>query len=117
MSRRKRTGYNWKARQQNIKAGSGGVRGIHVELDESLRENESCRSLLDTNQQVLPPKGAGKCSEETCGDSKRRKLNSKQRKRLLKVIEVKERKAKVLTLNKAHHTWFNYLLTASCACN
>ena len=104
MSRRKRTGYNWKARQQNVKASSWGVQGIQVELDESLRENESGRSLLDTNQQVLPSKGGNKCSEKTCGDPKRRKLNLKQRKRLLKVIEAKERKAKVDTLNKAHHT-------------
>lgn len=95
MSVRKRLGYNWKARQQKDSQERRGK-------GESLKESGT--PIVDTNQQILPPKRAKLGDEETCSTSKRKKLSSKQRKRLLKVIEVKEKKAKASTLIKAHHT-------------
>lgn len=99
MSWKKRAGYNWKARQKNrletVKKSSKAP--FQVALDESLF-GSSCptsESPLDSNVQVLPSKKA-KLSED--GDTyvpKRKKLNAKQRKRLLKVVETKEKKAKV----------------------
>lgn len=99
MSSRKK-GYNWKARRSgNDKPVEKSEKTCLVELDESLFGSNACSNELDTNVQVLPPKRA-KLSEEydTC-TSKRKRLNSKQKKRLLKVVEAKEKKVKVYIPN------------------
>lgn len=112
MSLKKRLGYNWKARQQKptgkrSREKGGESKGVAVELDDSLygRKPEwSLKSPLDTNIEVVLPKRPKLSEEEGIDNQKRKKLNAKQRKRLLKVVEAKEKKAKV-TLFKAHHTW------------
>ena len=110
MSLKKRLGYNWKARQQRPTRKKHGSEGnsVAVELDQSVcggRERESdLKSPLDTNVEVVLPKRSKLSDEEIPNTVKRRKLNSKQRKRLLKVVEAKEKKAKVIPI-KAHHTW------------
>ena len=50
---------------------------------------------VDTNALVLPAKKVKSDAHELESRKKRRKLSSKQRKRLQKVVEAKERKAKV----------------------
>ena len=110
MSQRRRKGYNWKARQQKGKTYAGGQerepeKNVHIQLVDSLLDGEACQSFQGSNQQVLLPKRARLSDEETCSTGKRKKLNSKQRKRLLKVIERKEKKTKVSVLIKEHPTW------------
>lgn len=106
MSSRRRVGYNWKARQRKPKSEKIKRRGFCVELDEALFDSSSCsldRNEEDSNVQILPPKKV-KLAEDAAGTLERKKLNAKQRKRLLKVIEAKEKKAQVTPIN-AHHTW------------
>ena len=105
MSSTKKRGYNWKARLQkcDAKVSSGGS-SIYVELDQSC---SSCHEA-DTNAQVLLPvkqKLSEKDDIHDVNGLKRKKLSVKQRKHLLKVVEAKERKAKVFCLIKAHYTW------------
>lgn len=55
----------------------------------------------DTNFVALPSKGASRKGDDAdlaAPDKKRPKLNQKQKKRLRKVLEAKEKKAKVLPL-------------------
>lgn len=99
MSARRKLGYNWKARQRKTESNSRGRtvqgEGFRVELDSSLFGGGD-EGVWDTNVQVLPSKRAkSREEEEDCTTYKRKRLSSRQRKRLLKVIEVKERKAKV----------------------
>ena len=113
MSSRKRLGYNWKARQHRPASRKhekhGGEKregdGPVVELDKSLYGGNSLKSPLDTNEEVVLPKRPRLSKDETFKDTKKKKLNAKQRKRLMKVVEAKEKKAKVSTLINAHHTW------------
>ena len=96
MSSRKKAGYNWRARRSgNEKPVKKSEKTCHVELDESLFGSNACSNGLDTNVQVLPPKRPKLSDEDDTGTSKRKRLNSKQRKRLLKVVEAKEKKVKV----------------------
>ncbi len=98
MSSRKRVGYNWKARQQRPSSKKHGGEAVAVELDESLYKRElenTLKSPLDTNVEVVLPKGPKLSEKDTLNTLKRRRLNTKQRKRLLKVVEAKEKKAKV----------------------
>ena len=113
MSVAKKPGYNWKARQQKCVANKR-IRGHtgkedcegHVELDQSCFSGYFEASPQDTNAQVLPPKKPKFSDKDDLGTVKRKKLSAKQKKRLLKVIEVKEKKAKVsCILIEAHHTW------------
>lgn len=109
MSLKKKLGYNWKARQQKtgtLKKHGAEAIAVPVELDSSVDGGgrELFKTPQDTNVEVLLPKKSKLTSEETASTSKRKKLNAKQRKRLLKVIEAKEKKAKVVLI-KEHHTW------------
>lgn len=94
---RKRAGYNWKARaQQGGEKARARTGKQEVELDESLLASTYGPSPgLDTNVEVLPPKRAKLNAEGAEGEVKRKRLNAKQKKRLLKVVQVKEKKAKV----------------------
>lgn len=95
----KSTRYNWKARQRSgngLKKKSGET-SVQVELDESLLGSScaTCEYELDSNMQVLPSKKARLSENSDEHVVKRKKLNAKQRKRLLKVVEAKEKRAKV----------------------
>lgn len=101
MSGRKR-GYNWKARQhkkdtveKRRKATKEVSKNLDVELDPSVFASSNSNDYDGTNVQVLPSKKQKLNVGEDIGISRKKKLSSKQRKRLLKVIEVKEKKAKV----------------------
>ena len=96
---RQKLGYNWKARQP--KGGASFKRK---------RDNVSCGDVQadqlgqfggesegDTNVFALPEKKAKLDPLETKSVKKRKKLSSKERKRLQKIVEAKERKAKVNT--------------------
>lgn len=95
----KRTRYNWKARQKKQQVGKKPGKTFLVELEESLLD-DSCTNAhdcpQDSNIPVLPSKKAR--VDEDGGEHvvKRKKLNAKQRKRLLKVVEAKQKKAKVI---------------------
>ena len=95
----KRVRYNWKARLQSRGNGEGHTKkkAFRVELDESLFDGSctNCEYPLDTNAQVLPSKKAKLNEDSDNHPAKRKKLSAKQRKRLLKVVEAKEKKAKV----------------------
>lgn len=112
MSSRKRLGYNWKARQQkgNVKVRSRSLKinGNGVDVESSYSPSAPFRGVLDTNVEVLPSKKR-KLDDAEDGDAMskvvyKRKLSGKQRKHLLKVIEVKKRKAKVIPI-KAPRMW------------
>jgi hypothetical protein len=92
----KRVRYNWKARQNDHKKGEG--KSVErVELDKSLFDGSCTDSEhpLDSNVQILPTKKAKLSEDSDDRVVKRKKLSAKQRKRLLKVVEAKEKKAKV----------------------
>ena len=101
MSSRKSLRYNWKARQNGTVKGR--LRPLNtngnVGFDSSYFSTAPFQDVLDTNVEVLPSK---KTKLDTEDDDalpsvvyKRKKLSGKQKKRLLKVIEVKKKKAKV----------------------
>lgn len=100
MSSRKRLGYNWKARQQKEKVNEKS-RSLKKDKTNGSPELEPSLSYLpvqdgfDTNVEVLPSKKQKLVKEDDDDVHKRKKLSGKQRKRLLKVIEAKEKKAKV----------------------
>ena len=123
----KRTRYNWKARQKSLPVEKKSEKTFHVELDESLLDGGCTNTSdypLDSNLPVLPCKKAK--VDEGSGEhaAKRKKLNAKQRKRLLKVVEAKQKKAKVGHSNYSAphvvgawlHTKISLRLLASKAC-
>lgn len=97
---RKKLGYNWKARQSHYD--QGGSRGAGRPAS-GLREEKA--RLEDSNVLVLPARRKRSVEEGEENTSKRKRLSTKQRKRLMKVLEAKEKKAKVVVLNNAHSTW------------
>lgn len=109
MPPKRKLGYNWKARQQkrvdrigkqNLSAPSS----VRVEFERPATDYVgACGD--DSNVLVLPSKRKANGSDEVERAPKRKKLSSKQRKRLLKVLETKQKKARVSILNKAHSTW------------
>ena len=111
MPPKKKLGYNWKARQQkrvdrirkqNLSA------PVRVEFGSPATDYVgACGD--DSNVLVLPSKRKAPDSDEAERTLKRKKLSGKQRKRLLKVLETKEKKARVSVLNKAHCTWSSWM--------
>lgn len=105
MSARKRKGYNWKARQV-----AKGRRTAITDLNSLIEDAAEAHDTQggDTNFVALPSKGASRKEDEAdlaAAVKKRTKLNPKQKKRLRKVLEAKEKKAKVLHLHADHlHT-------------
>ena len=88
---KKRLGYNWKARQ-NTRQQAEGV----LDSNASSKPRERIRTTgQDTNALLLPAhrKRSAEVGGET--DVKRKRLNAKQRKRLVKILETKKKKAKV----------------------
>lgn len=89
MAFRKRLGYNWKARKNPVKKASQEI-VPKVELDDQTGSHPD-----DTNSLVLPSrKRVSSGADEEC-IPKRKKLSSKHRKRLQKIVESREKKAKV----------------------
>ena len=103
MSLRKKPGYNWKARQRKAHSNGGGSEGM-VPQEEGLSESDafmcwtgvgpSARGA-DSNALVLPSKRKKTDGNTTEPAPKRKKLSAKQKKRLQKIVEAKERKAQV----------------------
>ncbi len=97
MAVRNRLGYNWKARHRSSKKSSHSfsVEALpEVELDNGLIETLKVQD--DSNSLVLP--GTKRVNSNTDKESlpKRKKLSHRQRKRLQKIVESKEKKAKVV---------------------
>ena len=100
MSLRKKLGYNWKARQRKV-CSNGRSGEVALPKVEGLSESATyCGSeghglVGDSNALVLPSKR--KKTDQSDGEPapKRKKLSSKQKKRLMKVLEAKEKKAQV----------------------
>ncbi len=89
MALRKRLGYNWKARKIPSKKASQEF-VPKVELEDQTGSHPD-----DTNSLVLPcRKRVSSGADEEC-IPKRKKLSSKHRKRLQKIVESREKKAKV----------------------
>lgn len=110
MPPKKKLGYNWRARRHK----RSGFRNNEellltsdlpvVELESSATEYVGAR-VDDSNVLVLPSKRKVVDLSESERAPKRKKLSGKQRKRLQKVIEAKEKKARVSVLIKEHCTW------------
>lgn len=91
---RKKLGYNWKARQSGIDGKSG--RRRLVDRRRGLETSNQVQELAeDTNALVLPSKLKKRTEKVADRGTKRKRLSAKQRKRLMKVLEVKERKNRV----------------------
>ena len=93
---RKKHGYNWRARQKQPKSVKK-AREKHVEAVGNILYNKEVEyaTLEDTNALVLPAKRKRSRQDEDGEAPKKKKLSSSQRKRLQKIVEAKERKAKV----------------------
>ena len=110
MSQKKKLGYNWKARQHKrsgFRHNQECVLGSDlpvVELGSSATEYVATR-VDDSNVLVVPSKRKIVDSSEFERAPKRKKLSGKQRKRLQKVVEAKEKRARVSILIKKHYTW------------
>ena len=94
--------YNWKARQRGGGSGRSSEKGESGRRNQPEPQNGDPEHCGDTNALVLPsrPKRGRKEDAEEGGSrqQKRRKLGPKQKKRLKKVLETKERKARVRRL-------------------
>ena len=98
----KRLGYNWKARQKKRNADKkshlvkleNGCGVVYAKLSCSLDAPMQDVSY-DANAEILPSKKRKLVEEDGAIENKRKKLSGKRRKQLLKVIEAKEKKAKV----------------------
>ena len=96
MPPRRKSGYNWKARQSGAPRRGVKTRGI-------ISAQVTCVEDGDSNALVLPPKKP-RVAAAAAGDgggraAGRKKLSSRQRKHLQKVVEAKEKKAKVSVSN------------------
>jgi len=113
MPPKRKLGYNWKARQQKRvdrigKQNFSAPSSVRVEFERPATDYVgACGD--DSNVLVLPSKRKANGSDEVERAPKRKKLSSKQRKRLLKVLETKQKKARVSILNKAHSTWISWI--------
>ena len=103
MSTTKKRRYNWKARQQKKGDGDKDRQKKHVSSEalesvyvaskyEGTREDSSNAFILPSKRKKIEP-------EESEEEPARKKLSSKQKKRLQKIIETKEQKAKVSCSN------------------
>ena len=81
---RKKLGYNWKARQSGESLGRG-----------QTARKAGAEPAEDTNALVLPARSRKRVESEQDAAPKRKRLSTKQRKRLTKILEVREKKAKV----------------------
>lgn len=115
MPKKKKLGYNWRARQHKrsgFRHNQQSVWGSDlpmVELGSSATEYVVGTRVNDSNVLVLPSKRKVADSSEFERAPKRKKLSGKQRKRLQKVVEAKEKRARVSILIKKHYTWVGHL--------
>ena len=84
---RKKLGYNWKARQSS--------KDKPTNRDLATGRRDGTTHVQDTNTLVLPTRSIKPLTESEEKAPKRKKLSSKRRKRLMKILEVKEKKKKV----------------------
>lgn len=111
----KRLGYNWKARQSKGGASTKRKRETVKCVDlvgaqDDQRTQYGGVTEWDTNVHVLPEKKAKTDLSEARSVHNKKKMSSKQRRRLQKIVEAKERKAKVraplVALFRVHrYTW------------
>lgn len=97
MSSKKKLGYNWKARQRKHQRDVD-TRERVVPKVEGLSETDAyltCEGVGDSNVLVLSAKRKKVDTDNVEPAPKRRKLSVKQRKRLQKIVEAKEKKAQV----------------------
>ena len=113
----KKKRYNWKARQ--LKRGNdlthGGSTAVLSVLEYGQSSNDAKAFTDDTNALVLPAKRT-KCQDSekpTKSQPKRRKLSNRQRKRLEKIVEGKEKKCKVCSASLGHSCLYEYACTCS----
>ena len=88
---RKKLGYNWRARQ----GGRGGGTSRRDSVTKRALGVEVSETLEDSNALILPPRPKSRLQEAESRVSKRKRLSAKQKKRLMKILEVKEKKRKV----------------------
>lgn len=95
MSSKRKRGYNWKARQQKALSNVGVERAV-PEI-EGLSDVDAlyCAGVGDSNALVLPSKRKKTRTDDVEPAPKRKKLSTRQKKRLQKIVEAKERKAQV----------------------
>ena len=94
MSSKRKRGYNWKARQQKTaQYNVGAERSIPVEI-EGLSDDADA-GVDDSNALVLPCKRKKIRTDDVEPVPRRKKLSTRQKKRLQKIVEAKERKEQV----------------------
>lgn len=94
MSLKRKLGYNWKARQQKAQSNVGAERTV-PEVESLSDADAYYAGVGDSNALVLPSKRKKARTEDVEEAPKRKKLSTRQKKRLQKIIEAKERKAQV----------------------
>lgn len=101
MSSRRKVGYNWKARQRRSYA--DGDNGDTVPEVEGLLKTDSYYvdggghgTVSDSNAFILPSKRKKSDVSHVESAPKRKKLSSKQKKRLQRILEAKEKKVQVM---------------------
>ena len=97
MSSKRKRSYNWKARQQKTaQYNVGAERSIPVEI-EGLSDDADAyyAGVDDSNAVVLPCKRKKIRTDDVEPAPRRKKLSTRQKKRLQKIVEAKERKERV----------------------
>lgn len=120
MSSRRKRGYNWKARQQKTsQCDVGAERSIPEHEIEGLSDADAYYSSVgDSNALILPCKRKKIRTDDVEPAPRRKKLSTRQKKRLQKIVEAKERKERVCfqlmrTTRVTHYTTINGFLTSS----
>lgn len=95
MSSKRKRGYNWKARQQKVLFNIGVERAV-PEI-EGLSDADALyyAGVGGSNALVLPSKRKKIRTDDVEPAPKGKKLSTRQKKRLQKIVEAKERKAQV----------------------
>ena len=95
MSSKRKRGYNWRARQQKALSNVGVERAV-PEI-EGLSDADALyyTGVGGSNALVLPSKRKKTRTDDVEPAPKRKKLSTRQKKRLQKIVEAKERKAQV----------------------
>ena len=97
----KRRRYNWKARQQARGKTRKTSESANVQMESYVQVDAKRHSFLtttdDSNAIVLPPRKRKTDRKEQLGreDPKRSRLSNKERKKIKKIAEAKEKKSKV----------------------
>lgn len=98
MSSKRKRGYNWKARQQKALSLSDVCTERAIPEIEGLSDLDALHytnSADDSNALILPSKRKKTRTDVVEPAPKRKKLSTRQKKRLQKIVEAKERKTKV----------------------